>query len=153
MGVLMIQIITRKFPSPTDSQITRDDPTSPTGEIIVPVSEVERRRGDMNDIPTGHHLLPIARSSLKDRYQQRPDATQICQSLAALKVTPAYEESATTNPILSSAVSPTKVGNEKSHNYYHFLFLCSTNTCTMFSSYKNIPMLSNLACGVIRHTS
>ena len=126
MGVLMIQIITRKFPSPTDSQITREDPTSPTGEIIVPVSEVERRRGDMNDITTGHPLLPIARSCLKDRYQQRPDATQICQSLAALKATPAYEESATTNPILSNAVSPTRVGNEKSHNYYtYYSILCS----------------------------
>ena len=117
MGVLMIQIITRKFPNPSSAQVTREDPTSPIGQIIVPVSEVERRRGDMNHIPTGHPLLPIARSCLKDRYQKRPDATQICQSLAALKVTPAYEESATTNPILSSAVSPTRVGT---HNYYTY---------------------------------
>ena len=50
MGVLMIQIITRKFPNPSSAQITREDPTSPIGQIIVPVSEVERRRGDQSSL-------------------------------------------------------------------------------------------------------
>ena len=34
-GVLMLQIITRKFPAPTDAEIVMEDPTAPTGEKIV----------------------------------------------------------------------------------------------------------------------
>ena len=105
-GVLIVQIITRKFPSPTDAEITRNDPSSPTGEIIVPVSEVERRRADISEVPAGHALLPIARSCLKDKYQERPTAAQLCQSLAQLKTTPAYGESATVNPGLLANLSP-----------------------------------------------
>ena len=95
VGVLMIQTITRKFPAPTDASITRDDPSSPTGEIIVPVSEVERRKSDIDKIPATHPLLPIARSCLKDKYKERPTAAQLCQSLAGLKAAPAYGESVT----------------------------------------------------------
>ena len=94
-GVLMIQTITRKFPAPTDASITREDPSSPTGEIIVPVSEMERRKSDINKVPATHPLLPIARSCLKDKYKERPTAAQLCQSLAGLKTAPAYGESAT----------------------------------------------------------
>ena len=92
-GVLMIQTITRKFPAPTDASITRDDPTSPTGEIIVPVSEMERRKSDIDKVPATHPLLPIAQSCLKDKYRERPTAAQLCQSLAELKAAPAYGES------------------------------------------------------------
>ena len=92
-GVLMIQTITRKFPTPTDASITRDDPSSPTGEIIVPVSEMERRKSDIDKVPATHPLLPIARNCLKDKYKERPTAAQLCQSLAGLKAAPAYGES------------------------------------------------------------
>ena len=110
LGVLMIQSITRKFPSPTDAEIVCEDPTSPTGEKILPVPELQRRRGDMGGIPAGHTLSPVIHSCLKDRYQQRPDAAQLCQSLAALKTTPAYEKSATATPSLSATLSPTRPG-------------------------------------------
>ena len=108
LGVLMIQIITRKFPSPTDAELVCEDPTSPTGEKILPVPELQRRRDDMGGIPAGHTLLPVIHSCLKDKYQQRPDAAQLCQSLTALKTTPAYEESATATPSLSATLSPTR---------------------------------------------
>ena len=107
LGVLIIQILTRKFPAPSDAHTTREDPTSPTGEIIVPVSEVERRRADMSGIPPDHALLAIARDCLKDRYQQRPDVAQLCQRLATLKTTPGYLESSSENPDLLSTLSPT----------------------------------------------
>ena len=107
LGVLMIQILTRKFPAPSDAHTTREDPTSPTGEIIVPVSEVERRRADMSGIPPDHAVLAIARDCLKDKYQQRPDVAQLCQRLATLKTTPGYLESSTENPDLLSFLSPT----------------------------------------------
>ena len=40
LGVLMVQIITRTFPAPTDATVVREDPSFPTGEIIVPVPEL-----------------------------------------------------------------------------------------------------------------
>ena len=106
IGVLAIQIITRNFPAPTAASITREDPISPWGEIDVPIPEVERRKADIDKVPAGHALLPIALSCLKDKYQERPTAAQLCQSLAQLKTTPAYEESATVNPGLLANLSP-----------------------------------------------
>ena len=97
MGVLMIQAITRKFPAPTEAHITREDSESPTGLVMIPVPEIDRRKADMSYIPTFHPILPIAKSCLKDRYQQRPDASQLCQSLADLKTSTAYEKSTAKN--------------------------------------------------------
>ncbi|CAI8036215.1 Ankyrin repeat and protein kinase domain-containing protein 1, partial [Geodia barretti] len=95
MGVLMIQTITRKFPAPTEAHITREDPESSTGIVYIPVSEVERRKADISGISTMHPLLSIAKCCLKDKYQERPNASQICQSLADLKTTVAYKVSTT----------------------------------------------------------
>ena len=98
VGVLMIQTITRKFPAPTEAHIPHEHPESPTGIVLIPVPETDRRKADISNIPTSHPILPIAKSCLKDRYQQRPDASQLCQSLAYLKTSSAYEESTTKNP-------------------------------------------------------
>lgn len=92
-GVLTIQTITRNFPSPTDSEMILDDPTAPTGEKIVLIPEVERRKHDISQVPSTHPLLPIACSCLKDHGIDRPSATQLCQSLAKLKTSSEYEES------------------------------------------------------------
>ena len=108
VGVLAIQIVTRKFPAPTASSITREDPSSPWGEIDVPVPEMERRKADINKVPATHPLLPIARNCLKDRYRERPTAAQLCQSLAGLKAAPAYGESATESPGLLANLSPSR---------------------------------------------
>ena len=59
-GVLIIQIITRKFPAPTDPEIVMEYPTTPTGVRIVLVPELERREGDINKVPSSHPLLTIA---------------------------------------------------------------------------------------------
>ena len=67
VGVLIIQIITRTFPTPTDREIVMEDLSSPTRQIIVPVPEVERRKKDIDKVPSDHSLLPIARHCLKDR--------------------------------------------------------------------------------------
>ena len=92
-GVLIIQMITRKFPAPTDAEIVMEDPTAPTGEKIVLIPELERRKDDVNKVPSSHPLLPIAQHCLKDRDRERPSAAQLCQSLAELKAAPDYEES------------------------------------------------------------
>ena len=91
----MIQTITRKFPAPTEAHITREDPESSTGIVYIPVSEVDRRKADMSGISTMHPLLTIAKCCLKDKYQERSNASQICQSLAELKTTVTYKVSTT----------------------------------------------------------
>ena len=92
-GVLIIQIITRKFPSPTDATMTRDDPTTSKGKKIVLVPELERRKGDISEIPSSHPLLPTVHYCLKDRDKERLSASEICQTLAKLKEAPDYLKS------------------------------------------------------------
>ena len=41
LGVLVVQIITRCFPTPTDAERVLEDDSSPTGEKIIPVPELE----------------------------------------------------------------------------------------------------------------
>ena len=93
----MVQIITRIFPAPTDAEIVREDPSSPTGEIIVPVPELERRKKDLDKVPSTHALLPIALHCLKDRDRERPTAAQLCQRLEQLKTAQAYTASQAEN--------------------------------------------------------
>ena len=97
LGVLMVQIITRIFPAPTDAERVREDPSSPTGEIIVPVPELERRKKDLDKVPSTHALLPIALHCLKDRDRERPSAAQLCQRLEQLKAAQAYTASEAEN--------------------------------------------------------
>ena len=93
-GVLIVQIITRRFPTPTDAEIIMDDPTAPTGEKIILVPELERRKGDISTILSTHPLLPTVYHCLKDRDKERPSAAQICERLAQLKEAPEYLKSA-----------------------------------------------------------
>ena len=97
LGVLVIQIITRTFPAPTDAERVMENPLSPTGEIIVPVPELERRKKDIDKVPCGHSLLPTAHHCLKDRDKERPTAVQLCQSLEQLKGGEVYRSSVAEN--------------------------------------------------------
>ncbi|CAI8033551.1 Probable serine/threonine-protein kinase kinX [Geodia barretti] len=85
LGVVTVQIITRCFPTPTDAEIVVEDETSPTGEKILPVPELQRRQRDIGKVPPDHGLLPTALHCLKDRPRDRPSAAQLCQSLGQLK--------------------------------------------------------------------
>ena len=99
IGVLLVQIITRTFPAPTDASIEKEDPTSPTGMINFPVSEVDRRRADIDKIAATHSFLPITLNCLKDKSQERPTAAQLCQSLSDLKLTQTYKEAVIKNTV------------------------------------------------------
>ena len=99
IGVLLVQIITRTFPAPTDAAVEREDPTSPTRKSYVPVSEVDRRKSDIDKILSTHTFLPLILNCLKDLSQERPTAAQLCQSLSDLKMTPAYKEVVTKNTV------------------------------------------------------
>ena len=93
LGVLIVQIITRMFPAPTDAEIVMEDDSAPSGEKIVLVAERERRKDDIAEVPSDHPLLPIAVHCLKDRDRERPTAAQLCQRLGQLKTTQAYTAS------------------------------------------------------------
>ncbi len=100
-GVLLIQITTRQFPKPTDRFEIREllDPRTQNRAIRakVPVPELERRQAHIDLIPPDHLLLPLALHCLKDNEDERPTATQLCQTLTALKRTARYEESSQQN--------------------------------------------------------
>ena len=90
-GVLIIQIITRTFPAPTDAEIVTEESEGPVRIVLVP--ELERRKKDIDKVPSDHSLLPIARHCIKDRDKERPTAAQLCRSLEQLKAARAYEDS------------------------------------------------------------
>ncbi len=96
-GVLLVQITTRKFPRPTDRFETREFPDpriqNQLIRVKVPVPELERRQAHIDLIPPDHPLLPTALHCLKDNDSKRPTATQLCQTLTALKRTTRYQES------------------------------------------------------------
>ena len=97
VGVLLIQILTRKFPSPTDRFESMElcNPLNPSHmiEALVPIPEIERRQAHINLIEPTHPLLPIALECLNDRDMVRPSSQQLCQSLDAFKLTEKYRES------------------------------------------------------------
>ena len=94
-GVLDVQILTRQFPNPSPhcKIMEIDDPRFPTGQVKVPIPEVERRQSHIDQVDPAHPLLPVALDCLKDRDTERPSPQELCNRLAALKDTPQYGES------------------------------------------------------------
>ena len=82
-SVILIQILTRQFPAPSDR--FRRNPSR--------ICEVERRQAHINLIEPTHPLLPIALQCLKDEAVERPSSQQLCQFLDAAKGTTKYVES------------------------------------------------------------
>ena len=92
-GVLMIQIITRKFPDPDRATRRIEHPQYPTSIILVLVPETERRQNHLSLIPQTHPMLRLSLDCLKDRDKDRPTAQQVCQQLSTLKEAPQYVHS------------------------------------------------------------
>ena len=92
-GVLIIQIITREFPDPTDATTMVEDARFPTGIIHVPVPERERRKKNIDLVDPNHPLLPLALHCLKDRDTERPSPDEVCGRLATLKGEQMYTRS------------------------------------------------------------
>ena len=91
-GVLMVQIITRQFPSPKDPHRKVQD-SKYKATILVPVPELERREDDLCSVYMTHPLRPIALDCLKDEGTERPTAANLCQKLTQLKSTSEYTDS------------------------------------------------------------
>ena len=92
-GVIMIQVCTRLWPEPGPRTERKLDPTSPTGEVEVPVLETERRKNHVDMIRRDHPLMPIANHCLHYQERSRPSSEELCQRLAGLKESREFRES------------------------------------------------------------
>ena len=95
-GVILIQMVTRQFPAPSDRFVIEhfSDHQNPYHKIRarVLIPEVKRRQAHISLIEPTHPLLLIALECLKDETDERPSAQQLCQSLDALQRTVKYEQ-------------------------------------------------------------
>ena len=90
-GVIVIQILTRQFPNPTDRfRIVYSSQFDEEVRLLVP--ETERRQAHLQLIPDTHSLKPLALQCLK-KEMQRPSALQLSERMSELKQAPQYTES------------------------------------------------------------
>ena len=100
-GVIVIQILTRQFPNPTDRFRTVREPKDEEesedeedeNEVRQVVPETERREAHLKLIPDTHSLKPLALQCLKKKERQRPSAVQLSERLSELKQSSQYRES------------------------------------------------------------
>lgn len=94
-GVLIIQLLTRQFPKPSNQQneIHTDHPGLPSGTIMVCIPEIERRQNHISEVNPNNPLLSIALECLKDKGEERPSAHQLCEQVLALKESGNYAKS------------------------------------------------------------
>ena len=101
LGVLVIQILTRQFPNPTDRFRTVRQPNheeesedeEDENEVRQVVPETERREAHLKLIPDTHSLKPLALQCLKKKERQRPSAVHLSETLSELKQSSQYRES------------------------------------------------------------
>ena len=95
-GVVMIQLLTRQFPSPSPrkKKVNIDHPGIPEGVAVeVPIPEIERRHEHIKKIDSSHPLLSIALKCLRNKSEDRPSSEELCESLSALKSSQKYKDS------------------------------------------------------------
>jgi serine/threonine-protein kinase TNNI3K len=91
-GVLLIQMITCRFPQPGAHEVLVNDASSPTGFVRMPIKEVERRATDLAIIPADHFLRPFILECIADLPVNRPSSSAICQHIEVLKQQPGYTQ-------------------------------------------------------------
>ena len=92
LGVLVIQILTRQFPNPTDRfRLVYSSEFNEELRRVVP--ETERREAHLKLIPDTHSLKPLALQCLKKKENERPSAVQLSERLSELKQSSQYRES------------------------------------------------------------
>ena len=98
-GVILIQIMTKKFPTPIDRLREIEIAASPTMPGIraafVQISEYERRKEHIDEADQSNPLLPIALKCLKDNDVERPSAQWLCEEVGKLRGVSRYRESVT----------------------------------------------------------
>ena len=91
-GVIVIQILTRQFPAPTDRFRNLQVP-GVDGDVRLLVQDIERREDQLNLIPDTHVLKPLAIQCLNKKDSDRPSALELSERLSELKQTSLYTES------------------------------------------------------------
>ena len=95
-GVLLVQVLIRKFPSPANRfTVTRVQASQqfPKGIAHIPVPETTRRQDHLRLIDNAHPLKAIALKCLSDSDKDRPTSSDLSLSLSSLKATPEYARS------------------------------------------------------------
>ena len=64
-GAVAVQIMTCLFPDPGPAMMEMEDARYPSGTVLVPVIEVERRKDHIDLINPTHPLLSVARSVVR----------------------------------------------------------------------------------------
>ena len=90
IGVLGIQIMTRKFPEP--GPVSKPADVSRSKAPVV-VAESECRKSHIALIDPTHPLLAVALRCLCNNEKERPSATELCRELTTLKESPQYIKS------------------------------------------------------------
>ena len=113
LGVLCVQIMTRRFPDPGDrfQAMVISDPRIPSGQVQVEVPEIERRKSHIDLIDPTHPLLPVALNCLKDSDRERPSCHELCGCMPTLKTSPMYTESVQQSQVNTK---PTQSANRES---------------------------------------
>ena len=113
LGVLLVQVITCKFPDPADrfKMMRFPNPQNPSNtiEALVLIPETERRQLHIALIDQAYPLLPIALECLRDKPVELPSSQQLCQSLDALKKMVKYQQSQSHNTTQLSKTSNQQV--------------------------------------------
>ena len=91
-GVIVIQILTRQFPNPTD-RFRHVSVAEFEEQVRVVVPDSERRKAHLQLIPEAHSLKPLALQCLKKKENERPSALQLRERLSELKQSSQYRES------------------------------------------------------------
>jgi serine/threonine protein kinase len=92
-GILVIQILIKEFPNPSERQKLADDNEENFLSVYIRVPELERRKKHIDLIHPKHALLPISLDCLNDVGLNRPTAQQLCERMAIVKESPEYAKS------------------------------------------------------------
>ncbi len=88
LGVLNIQICTRRYPHPLPAlrlAKSEDEVRGSSRELWERVPETERRRPHIELVNPSNPLLPLAIECLSDDEATRPSADEVCQKLESIK--------------------------------------------------------------------
>ena len=102
IGVLIIQICTRKWPEPGPSHIARPDAESATGTVDVPMLETKRRQNHLSLIGDDNPLRRIAVDCLEYEPDKRPTAPELCNKMEKLKKEVRYSQSVNSSQVSAS---------------------------------------------------
>ena len=99
LGVLIVQILTRQFPDPSE-RFTTMEVDYPSGKSVtrkvqakVAVPEIERRAGHISTIDASLDLLKVALECLRDKDSERPSANDVCLKMEGLRESSEFKAS------------------------------------------------------------